>query len=290
MAKLRIHNFAVSIDGYGAAASPPPNTDADTFDDAYVDVAASASAGSCSPRPTPRCPRSPPPSSSAPPSACWATASPRSTRGMSSSSCRRCRSTDLRPTPAEASPRSSFGKRDPDAASRFGLFHRNVLIYEAYPGAEDDGVGPGWRCSSLRQPPKGRSMYQNASSIRALILLGFVSACCDPAVIGSQAVTLRPQETSMWCWAASGEMVMDFLGTDVGQCDEANKRFGRSDCCNNPVPNACVNEGWPSSTSTASPPTSPRTPPSTGRPFGRKSFATGSRSRSPGTGAAGAAT
>ena len=88
-------------------------------------------------------------------------------------------------------------------------------------------------------------MYQNASSIRALILLGFVSACCDPAVIGSQAVTLRPQETSMWCWAASGEMVMDFLGTDVGQCDEANKRFGRSDCCNNPVPNACVNGGWP---------------------------------------------
>jgi hypothetical protein len=38
---------------------------------------------------------------------------------------------------------------------------------------------------------------------------------------------------------------MDFLGTDVQQCDEANKRFSRTDCCNNPVPNACINGGWP---------------------------------------------
>lgn len=49
----------------------------------------------------------------------------------------------------------------------------------------------------------------------------------------------------MWCWAASGEMVMDFLGTNVSQCDEANKRFGRTDCCNSSVPSACVNGGWP---------------------------------------------
>ena len=72
------------------------------------------------------------------------------------------------------------------------------------------------------------------------------SGCCTPnAMIGSQPVSLRAQETSMWCWAASGEMCMDFLGTNVSQCDEANKRFGRTDCCNNPVPGACVNGGWP---------------------------------------------
>jgi len=79
-------------------------------------------------------------------------------------------------------------------------------------------------------------------------LLGLMSlmACtCTPEPLASQAVSLRGQETSVWCWAASGEMVMDFLGTDVSQCDEANKRFGRTDCCNTPRPNACVQTGWP---------------------------------------------
>ena len=49
----------------------------------------------------------------------------------------------------------------------------------------------------------------------------------------------------MWCWAASGQMVMEFLGVNVTQCDEANKRFGLNDCCNAPSPNRCVNGGWP---------------------------------------------
>jgi hypothetical protein len=70
--------------------------------------------------------------------------------------------------------------------------------------------------------------------------------CCTPnATIGSQAVALRPQLTNMWCWAASGEMCMEFLGASIDQCDEANKQWGRTDCCNNPVPNVCVNGGWP---------------------------------------------
>lgn len=79
-----------------------------------------------------------------------------------------------------------------------------------------------------------------------LTMTALFQSCCTPnKLLGSQPVTLRAQETSMWCWAASGEMCMDFLGTDVQQCDEANKRFGRTDCCNSPVPNACVNGGWP---------------------------------------------
>lgn len=74
----------------------------------------------------------------------------------------------------------------------------------------------------------------------------FYNCTCIPdKTIGSQPVTLRPQETSMWCWAASGEMCMDFLGTNVSQCDQANKRFGRTDCCNSPAPNSCLNGGWP---------------------------------------------
>jgi len=79
----------------------------------------------------------------------------------------------------------------------------------------------------------------------AVLLTLCVGGCCRPEDIGTQTVPLRGQETPVWCWAASGEMVMDFLGTDVSQCDEANKRFGRNDCCNSDRPSACVNTGWP---------------------------------------------
>jgi Papain-like cysteine protease AvrRpt2 len=80
----------------------------------------------------------------------------------------------------------------------------------------------------------------------AIVLLLCYSSCCTPnKLISSLPVTLSPQETSMWCWAASGKMCMDFLGGNVSQCDEANKRFGRTDCCNSTVPSACIDGGWP---------------------------------------------
>jgi hypothetical protein len=80
-----------------------------------------------------------------------------------------------------------------------------------------------------------------------LCLLVVAGGCCNPGNIGSQAVTLDAQQTSMWCWAASGKMTMDFVhpASSIQECDEANKRFGRTDCCNTPVPDACVNGGWP---------------------------------------------
>ena len=58
-------------------------------------------------------------------------------------------------------------------------------------------------------------------------------------------VELLPQQTDMWCWAASAEMIMKFEGHDVLQCLQANHEFGRNDCCNNPTPNECVQGGWP---------------------------------------------
>ena len=79
-----------------------------------------------------------------------------------------------------------------------------------------------------------------------LLVALVLSGCCRPnPTIGSQPVNLHAQQTSMWCWAASGQMVMEFLGVSVTQCDEANKRFGKSSCCNSPTPNECVNGGWP---------------------------------------------
>lgn len=64
-------------------------------------------------------------------------------------------------------------------------------------------------------------------------------------------VTTRWQETSQWCWAASGQMIMEFIGTnsappqEAPQCYQANQEFGRTDCCSCPTPAACVNPGWP---------------------------------------------
>ncbi len=68
------------------------------------------------------------------------------------------------------------------------------------------------------------------------------------AKVGTLAVlpmTLYAQQTNMWCWAASGEMIMTYLGADVdvSQCTQANTRFNRADCCNN-FQN-CVQGGWP---------------------------------------------
>ena len=77
----------------------------------------------------------------------------------------------------------------------------------------------------------------------ALLVL---SSCCRPLLSESLPVPLRPQETGMWCWAASGEMTAEYIGGgNVQQCAEANARFGRTDCCNSPTPAACVLGGWP---------------------------------------------
>jgi len=58
-------------------------------------------------------------------------------------------------------------------------------------------------------------------------------------------MTLYAQQTNMWCWAASGEMIMTYLGTaaNVSQCIQANNYNNRADCCNN-FQN-CVLGGWP---------------------------------------------
>jgi hypothetical protein len=55
------------------------------------------------------------------------------------------------------------------------------------------------------------------------------------------------QQQSNWCWAASGQMTMNFIhpASAVVQGDEANKRLGRTDCTNSSVPAACNQTGWP---------------------------------------------
>lgn len=78
-----------------------------------------------------------------------------------------------------------------------------------------------------------------------------LNSCCNPEIIGSVPNTLRPQETGNWCWAAVTQMLADHCNINVNQCDLANERFGRTDCCNEnnpgtPCPklNACNKPGW----------------------------------------------
>lgn len=85
-------------------------------------------------------------------------------------------------------------------------------------------------------------------------------ACADYGVTGhgqiiytqeDLAVPLYGQETSSWCWAATGQMIMEYHGTLVTQCEQANDQLKRTDCCamaTCPTLNLfhdCIVTGWP---------------------------------------------
>jgi hypothetical protein len=100
----------------------------------------------------------------------------------------------------------------------------------------------------------GGNMRNRFALFAVLVALAAFPAQCwsttsEPA--GVLGVALHPQETGMWCWAASAQMVMHYLGTNVPQCVQANNRFGRRDCCSitrcpNPISgHPCVTGGWP---------------------------------------------
>jgi hypothetical protein len=56
-------------------------------------------------------------------------------------------------------------------------------------------------------------------------------------------VQLHAQETEVWCWAATGQMTMEFLGTSVSQSEQANRAFRRNDCGQVPIPGSCIRGG-----------------------------------------------
>ena len=75
----------------------------------------------------------------------------------------------------------------------------------------------------------------------SLLLL---AGCCNPPLVSTVNVPTLPQQASNWCWAASGQMTMRYLGHDVAQCTEANNRFGLTSCCQSNG-GSCNNGGWP---------------------------------------------
>ncbi|KMQ59282.1 hypothetical protein ACM46_19305 [Chryseobacterium angstadtii] len=71
---------------------------------------------------------------------------------------------------------------------------------------------------------------------------GYLAATEQTVVLD---VDIIGQETNSWCWAASGQMIMKYLGTNISQCEQANYRFGLNNCCITPTPSNCVRGGSP---------------------------------------------
>lgn len=82
-----------------------------------------------------------------------------------------------------------------------------------------------------------------------LLMLIVLFGCALPAAaqaIGFVSVPLIGQKTNVWCWAASGEMTMEYFGVNVQQCTQATYQFGQAagaNCCNNPIPGVCISGG-----------------------------------------------
>jgi hypothetical protein len=74
------------------------------------------------------------------------------------------------------------------------------------------------------------------------------SATASHAQLQTIPTPLYAQLTDMWCWAASGEMTMSYLGNNVPQCGQANLELNRLDCCvpsGQLPPEACIHGGYP---------------------------------------------
>ncbi|AXG69840.1 hypothetical protein KORDIASMS9_02068 [Kordia sp. SMS9] len=88
--------------------------------------------------------------------------------------------------------------------------------------------------------------------LKLVFLTIIIQSCCTPStVIGNVNNILRPQETSQWCWAAVTQMIAENEGQFVTQCDLANHRFGKTNCCDFenagqscPKTNDCRTPGW----------------------------------------------
>lgn len=77
------------------------------------------------------------------------------------------------------------------------------------------------------------------------LLITLISGCCQPPKISSVPVNLYPQQRDWWCWAACTEMVSDYFGHRVKQCDSANYVRPPTTCCSGCSGNCdCWGSNW----------------------------------------------
>jgi hypothetical protein len=88
-----------------------------------------------------------------------------------------------------------------------------------------------WLATSLGQFNQCTGDISNNNGI---LQCATFSAPNFPASLVVAGVVVDDQEQSNWCWAATGEMVMGYFGTQVRQCDEVKTEKGLSNCCGFP--------------------------------------------------------
>lgn len=80
--------------------------------------------------------------------------------------------------------------------------------------------------------------------LSAGMLLAFLFACtCTPKQLASVDLPFTPQHRDWWCWAAVTEMISQFYGHRVDQCDSA-EYIGGGNCCTG-CTGDCDCWGWP---------------------------------------------
>ncbi len=86
----------------------------------------------------------------------------------------------------------------------------------------------------------------------AALFLGFTPAAAKLPLLpivktATLPVPLLPQLTNVWCWAASGDMVMTYCGHPHAQCEQASYQFAPGQpsnyCCQSPLPSICHSGG-----------------------------------------------
>ena len=120
-------------------------------------------------------------------------------------------------------------------------------------------------CACTGERPRKRSAGDAASSVKepAELMSRVLSAedltlpqadslvAREPA-LGVPAITYDSQQTDSWCWAASAEMILKYLGVrpppSTAQCDQATNDLGAGhDCCDNRYMKSigCTLPGYP---------------------------------------------
>jgi hypothetical protein len=97
-----------------------------------------------------------------------------------------------------------------------------------------------------------------AAAIVALATCDAIAVAVAREVCQERTLSVRysPQAGSYWCWAASGQMVMELLGVEqnrVCQCRQAEQVLGVAGCCATPgsctpaddAPRSCDEPRWP---------------------------------------------
>lgn len=89
-----------------------------------------------------------------------------------------------------------------------------------------------------------RPKIRRIAAAVAVLLLAASMSLTGPTVAASGGVSLSvpsiKQSQSQWCWAASTQSAVKYLfGITYTQCQQANARFNRSDCCTYPSSSNC---------------------------------------------------